>query len=53
MTWILFREVAPADEGYVWAVGYLDKRSGQITSITWYATEREARLAHHETVYPE
>lgn len=44
--WIMFNQIAP-NEGQMWAVGYLDNQSRNITNLTWYYTEDEARLSHH------
>jgi hypothetical protein len=44
--WIMFQEVAPAKDR-VWAVGYLAPDAKGLTSLSWFYTEDEARLAHH------
>lgn len=45
--WIMFHQVAGQEAHMPWGVGYLDGHTGAITSVSWYYTEDEARLAHH------
>jgi hypothetical protein len=47
MQWIMIQQIAGPLGNLPWAVGYLDERTGHLTSLTWYYTEDEARLAHH------
>lgn len=45
--WIMIQQIAGPEGHMPWAVGYLDGRTGSLTSIEWFYTEDAARLAHH------